>query len=589
MLGFCDRLVNLYGPTETTIWSTSSEISADTTGIPIGKPIANTQAYVLDPFQRPVPIGVSGELYLGGVGLSRGYLNRERLTADVFITSPFSDTPDDRLYRTGDRCRWRSDGNIEFLGRMDNQVKLRGFRIELGDVEAALDEHPSVIQNVVLLRKDPPTENRLVAYYVSEDRIELKVSELRSHLLERLPEYMVPSVLISLDRMPLTSTGKIDRRALPAPELSSPHLNDHYQPPRNKIERDIAEIWCDLLSVDRVGVTDDFFEIGGHSLLAAQLFARLESKFGKKLPVSILFQNGTIRQLSELLSDPDDGSDVAFAVTLHPAAGGCPLFLLPGLQGEIMLSLGQALIQQSDGGFPVIGIQPTLPVRDPTQFKNLQSMASCYVKAICKEKPHGPYALTGYSFSGMLAFEVARQLVELGKEVRLLAIIDTGPNRNALKAGSMSRSQWIYQVISNFPSWLKEEWRQFQALAFAKRVALKLRRIYRLAISGGTARKTLDDIFGGSPVSVDKSQQAEVSFEAFCNYLPSAYAGKLTLFRAKTRPLFSGDSEDLGWTPYARTLEILEVSGDHTTIVHPPQLDDLAKQISHILGEEKAS
>jgi amino acid adenylation domain-containing protein len=296
------RLINGYGPTESTTFTTCyripSDIAPDLESIPIGRPIANTQVYVLDAQRHPVPIGVPGELYIGGVGLARGYLNRPELTAEKFVANPFDDDPQARLYRTGDRCRWRADGNLEFLGRLDDQVKLRGFRIELGEIETVLNEHPSVAQGVVVLREDRPGDKRLVAYCVSAGSAALDVSNVTCHLRTRLPDYMVPSVFVPLEALPLTPNGKVDRRALPAPDRARPELEQAYQAPRTPTEQILAGIWADLLGLEGVGIHDNFFALGGHSLLATRMVSRVRNAFGVELPLRTLFEAPTIAGLA---------------------------------------------------------------------------------------------------------------------------------------------------------------------------------------------------------------------------------------------------------------------------------------------------
>jgi hypothetical protein len=257
------------------------------------------QLYVLDDNQHPVPIGVPGDLYLGGAGLARGYLNRPELTAEKFVPNPFIDKPGSRLYRTGDRCRWQADGNLEFLGRLDDQVKLRGYRIELGEIESALNECHDVARSVVILREDRPKEKRLVAYCVPAPGTSFNAHETRSHLRSRLPDYMMPAAFVVLKTLPLTPNDKIDRWALPAPDDSRPELETTYVLPRNPLEQQLASIWCDVLGVERVGVHDNFFELGGHSLLATQVVARVRRILDEELPLRAIFETPTIAQLAD--------------------------------------------------------------------------------------------------------------------------------------------------------------------------------------------------------------------------------------------------------------------------------------------------
>ncbi|WP_414753961.1 amino acid adenylation domain-containing protein [Anabaena sp. CCY 9910] len=291
------RFFNAYGPTETTVCATIAECSSNSTNKPpIGRPIANTQIYLLDQYLQPVPIGVPGELHIGGIGLARGYLNRPELTQQKFIPHPFSHEPAARLYKTGDLARYLSDGNIEYLGRIDHQVKLRGFRIELGEIEALLSQHPGVIQNILIIREDIPGSQRLVAYTVANPDQIPTISELRQFLKERLPEYMVPSAFVMLDTLPLTPNGKVDRRALPAPE-SRLELAVNFVAPRTPQEDKLAAIWADVLRLQQVGIHDNFFEIGGDSILSLQIIARA-NQAGIQLNIKQLFQHQTIAELA---------------------------------------------------------------------------------------------------------------------------------------------------------------------------------------------------------------------------------------------------------------------------------------------------
>ncbi|MFH0341841.1 MAG: amino acid adenylation domain-containing protein, partial [Chromatiales bacterium] len=292
------RLINGYGPTENTTFTCCYSISQDakiTWSVPIGRPIANTQIYILDPHLNPVPIGVPGELCIGGAGLARGYLNRPELTAEKFIANPFSDEPGARLYKTGDLARYLLDGNIEFLGRLDTQVKVRGFRIELGEIETVLNQHPGVKACAVLAREDAPGDKRLVAYVVGHKAP--AQGELRDFLREKLPEYMLPSVFIVLDKLPVTPNGKLDRKALPAPDDSRPELEAAYVAPRTPTEETLAAIWAEVLKLEKIGIHDNFFDLGGHSLLATQVISRLRAAFAIDLPLRALFEGPTIRDL----------------------------------------------------------------------------------------------------------------------------------------------------------------------------------------------------------------------------------------------------------------------------------------------------
>ncbi len=323
------RLVNGYGPTEGTTFTCCFPITAPVDGpsIPIGRPIANTTVFVLDARRRPVPIGVAGELHIGGAGVARGYLNRPELTAERFLPDPFSDEPGARLYRTGDLCRYLPDGDLEYLGRMDHQVKVRGFRIELGEIESVLAEHPAIRAAAVLAREDVPGDKRLVAYLVAREAPLPGVRELRDHLKNKLPDYMVPAAFVALEALPLTPNGKVDRRALPAPEADGSGQEHDHVAPRTPVEDVLAGIWAAVLRVDRVSVMDNFFELGGHSLLATQVIGRLRSIFAVDVPLRALFEAPTVAGLATHIEAALRGGALVAAPPLRavPREGDLPL------------------------------------------------------------------------------------------------------------------------------------------------------------------------------------------------------------------------------------------------------------------------
>lgn len=304
-------IINMYGPTETTVWSSTYPVSQEQRTIPIGRPIANTQLYILDRNMQPVPVGVAGEFFIGGDGVARGYLNRPELTAERFIDDPFSDEPDARLYRTGDLARYRPDGNIEFLGRIDHQVKIRGHRIELGEIEAVLGQHPAVREAVVIAREDVPGDplalsgagKRLVAYIIPHQKRGMSSSELRDYLKKKLPEFMVPSNFVTLDAFPLTPNGKVNRRALPIPKSVRPELENDYVAPRSSTEKVVAKLWSQVLGIEKIGRYDNFFDLGGHSLSAVQTIMRIRQTFKVELPLQTFLHASTLAGLAEKVEE----------------------------------------------------------------------------------------------------------------------------------------------------------------------------------------------------------------------------------------------------------------------------------------------
>jgi hypothetical protein len=301
LLERCGSLWNMYGPTETTIWSTTKKIDSEEGPVYLGQPLANTHVYILDGHLNPVPVGVPGELHIGGAGVARGYRNRPELTAKKFIKDPFRDEPAARLYKTGDLVRYWPDGNIEFLGRLDHQVKIRGFRIEPGEIESALGSYPGV--RVVLAWGDAPGEKRLVAYLAADPRQELPISELRRFLKKKLPNNMIPSAFVRLEAFPRTPNGKVDRKMLPAPEQERPQLSEVFVVPRTPDEESLAGIWARTLGLERVGVHDNFFELGGHSLLATRVIHHIREELQTELPLRALFEAPTVAGLTERLRE----------------------------------------------------------------------------------------------------------------------------------------------------------------------------------------------------------------------------------------------------------------------------------------------
>jgi acyl-coenzyme A synthetase/AMP-(fatty) acid ligase/acyl carrier protein len=307
-----DEVWDMYGPTETTVHSTAYQLEAPDCPILIGKPLGNTQVYILDKQQKLVPIGVPGELYIGGDGVTHGYLGRPDLTQERFVPNPFSDKPESKLYRTGDLVRYLPDGNLEYFRRLDNQVKIRGFRIELGEIETAMNQFPGVRQAAAVVREDMPGGKALVGYLVpnpdyaaaGDDALETSqnrtmITDLRQYLRGKLPEYMVPSRFATIDALPLTPNGKVDRQALPQPLEAQVGTEAAYAPPRNDLETAVATIWAEVLGLPQVGIYDDFFELGGHSLIAIQIVVRINKAFNIELPMGSVFQLPTVAALTQ--------------------------------------------------------------------------------------------------------------------------------------------------------------------------------------------------------------------------------------------------------------------------------------------------
>ncbi|HEY7819649.1 MAG TPA: amino acid adenylation domain-containing protein, partial [Vicinamibacteria bacterium] len=407
------RLFNAYGPTESTVCATATPCDPATTGAPpIGPPIDNVQAFILDQDLGLVPPGVPGELYLGGVGLARGYHRRSALTAERFVPDGFGGGAGSRLYKTGDWCRWLPGGSLEFLGRIDHQIKIRGVRVELGEIEAALASYPGMREAVVVAGTDGSGDTTIVAYVVADSDLR---PALRRHLSERLPEHMLPSSYVLLDALPRNASGKVDRAALPAPVRSRRALDRPYVAPRNELERTLAEIWSRVLGIERVSIHDSFFELGGHSLSALRLSAEASERLDRPFPLPALFESPTIAGAAARLSRPAASLAASCLVPLRPTGSKPALFFVHGGGGLVMSYV--PLMRELDTDQPFLGIQAPEPQGSDGAFGSIEELAALYVEAMRSHQPHGPYRVGGHSFGGVVAFQMAAQLVAEGQQV----------------------------------------------------------------------------------------------------------------------------------------------------------------------------
>ncbi len=418
------ELHNLYGPTEAAVDVTYWQCQK-TPGqriVPIGRPIANIQIHILDPLLQPVPIGVAGELHIGGIGLARGYLNRPELTAQKFIKNPFATEEGARLYKTGDLARYLPDGTIEYLGRLDHQIKIRGFRVELGEIEAVLESYAAVREAAVVAREDVPGDKRLVAYVTLQTGETASISELQQHLEKQVPAFMVPSAFVLLEKMPISSNGKLDRRALPAPEITRETSANAYVEPTSLVQGQLVQIWEELLDVRPIGIKDNFFSLGGHSLLAARLIEKIQQACGKKIALATLFAGPTVEQLALALTQDVSSTDYTSVVAVQASGSLRPFFFLHGdWTGGAFYCFTLARSLGSEQPFYVLETYKTAGLRD---LSCLEDMAAAHVKALRAAQPEGPYSLGGFCNGGLLAYEVARQLEEAGEHVDFLGLIN---------------------------------------------------------------------------------------------------------------------------------------------------------------------
>ncbi|MBL4676115.1 MAG: amino acid adenylation domain-containing protein, partial [Mucilaginibacter sp.] len=417
---------NLYGPTETTIYSVIKHIT-DANDVTIGWPVDNTQIYILDENKNNLPVGEIGEIYIGGVGVaSQGYLNRPELNAERFIDNPFAEG--EKIYRTGDLAKLKPDGDIVYLGRIDHQVKVRGYRIELGEIEHNLGKQEDIKQAVVIAREDTPGIPRLVAYVLLESGQtgtpdKAMLNNWDKALLDVLPEYMVPDDYVLLDIIPSTPNGKIDRKALPKPDYSQITRDGEYVAPRTSNEKLVAEIWEELMGLEKVSIFDNFFQLGGRSLVAVKIMARLEKETGKRLPLATLFEHSTVEKLANRLEIDAEAITWESLVPIKPQGNKMPLYIVHGAGLNVLLF--NALAMHMDDEQPVYGLQAKGLNGIDEPLDVMEEIAANYVEEIINHDPVGPYAVAGYSLGGLIAYEMAKQMIAMGKDVRMLAMFDT--------------------------------------------------------------------------------------------------------------------------------------------------------------------
>ena len=561
------RIINGYGPTESTTFACCHSIPDDLDGltsIPVGRPIANTRVYVLDRWGKPVPVGVPGELYLGGDGLALGYVGRPGATAEAFLPDPFDDRPGGRLYRTGDRVRWLSDGTLEFLGRMDHQIKIRGFRVEPGEVEAILSRHPDVAQAAVVALDGGPLGRRLVAYIAPSAGREPASAELRDLLSTSLPPAWIPDQFVALSAMPLTPNGKVDRRALPEP-AGRGKVDQRSQAPRDPLESELARIWEELLGSGPVALEDDFFRLGGHSLLAVRLLARVEAGFGVRLPLSSLFRAPTLGGLADLLRHGRGSSPEPPILSARPRDGTAPpLYFAPGGGPHGLLGL-RPLADHLASRRELVAVDLAALADDSGPSLEIEAMAERLVGELSDAQPEGPIYLGGFSFGGLVAFEAARRLRLCGREVALLVLLDTfGPG---------------YPRPINRLERERRHLAALRRLELASRPGYVVERLLNLARRLGLRRDS----------TLDADRPFEPFRRAAREYLAKrrTYGGKITLFRALIRPALHtccyADSCN-GWRESSPSVEVHDFACRHNDLMEEPWLGQIARAIEPHLG-----
>jgi amino acid adenylation domain-containing protein len=581
-------LVNEYGPTETTVgccvyWVPAGSGRPGT--VPIGRPIANTQLLVLDADLQPVPQGETGELYIGGAGLARGYHNRPDLTAARFIPDPFGSEPGARLYRTGDLVRTLPSGDLEYLGRIDRQVKVRGYRIELGEVETVLSEHPSVQKAVVVVREDTPGAKHLVAYVVSHPGLACGAADLRQFLFGRLPEYAVPAAFVQLDALPLNPNGKVDVEALPSPRRTHLELNAGFVPAKTDLEIRMVRLWEAVLGVKPIGLCDDFFALGGNSLQSARLFARIHTVFGRELPVSTLLTAPTVEQLVKLVGEPSATAAPPALVPLQPGGSRPPFFCVHAIAGEVLGFVPLAHHLGPDQPFYGLRSRRWEDLRLPD---SLEALASRYLDEVRALQPHGPYYLGGFSFGGTVAFEMARQLHVRGETVGLLAVIDqrSHPGRNR----QPFRPAFLLESLRNIPRWVRFDLCATSPRTLLSRAWLRLRAMVpRRGTDPSSGERVAGAAFDLARLSESSRQVLGYHFGLLSGYTPRHYPGRLTLFRAQAQSLTRLQARDLGWGGLTERVEVIDIPGSHDTLLKEPHVRVLAERLGASLQSSQAA
>ncbi|KGX14161.1 non-ribosomal peptide synthetase [Burkholderia pseudomallei] len=563
------HLLNAYGPTETTTFAAVWEAEPRTLAAqaaPIGRPIGNTSVYVLDAYGAPVPVGVTGEIHIGGPGVAQGYLNRPALSAERFVRDPFVGG-DARMYRTGDLGRWRPDGMLDCIGRADFQVKIRGFRIELGEIEACLLEHGALAQAAVLARDDGGDGGKtLVAYYVPRTGHEDGAPALRAHLAARLPEYMVPAAYVRLPAMPLTPNGKLERRALPAPDERS-YVRRDYAAPQGEIETTLARIWAELFGIERVGRHDGFFELGGHSLLAVRMVARVHDVLGVEVPLRALFADPVLHVFASAVARASTRQASSNLVAFRSAGTAAPLFFIHSGLGEIGF-VGD-LLPGIAPEIPVYGFAAVGFLAGETPHATIEEMAAQYVDAMRRVQPHGPYRLAGWCAGGNIAFEMAHQLIAADETVEFLCMIDSPTS------APIDRSVTAC-VLARIPDDIPEALRtRLHALGDA----FDVRGMLHACQAAGMLPIDLPTGLMERHVAVQYAIK-----HAKLNYVPPRLPVDVIHFVAQDEPMWRNGWAMDGWHDVADRVICLPASGDHMTMVAAPHAEQLGRRITEALA-----
>ncbi|HET9913458.1 MAG TPA: amino acid adenylation domain-containing protein [Anaerolineales bacterium] len=558
--------------------------------IPVGRGMKDVQLLILTANQQLAGVGELGEIHVRSPHLARGYLHDDALTQEKFIINPFTNAVGDRLYKSGDLGRFLPDGKVEFLGRKDTQVKIRGFRIELGEIENTLNEHPAVRQAVIDVWTPGNDDKRLVAYVVPRQQDYQKANELQEYLREHLPAHMIPSNIMFLPAIPITPNGKINRAALPRPGSNERGLDQEQINARNDIEKELVRIWQDLLHTRKIGVKDNFFELGGHSLMAVHMFTRIAEKFNTNLPLSTLFQEATIEHLARVIHRSAEPVAWSSLIEIEPAGDHPPFFCIHGITGDVLWFRDLAKALAPD--YPFYGLQARGLDGIQEPFSQVEAMAAFYIEEMRLRQPKGPYFLGGASLGGTVALEIAQQLLRQGEEVALLAIFDHFPRNVTVNSGNGKFTKGLVsaaKVAKNFPNWFGE----FMQLD-RERMLMRIRRKLKIARKlreqpdvPDTERFDAEDLIDFAPeLSAHRHRVITSHYQAMNAYQPGPYRGRVTLFRAKSRPLLNTNDPEVVWQKLAPgNTHVVDIPGSHEGMFKIPQVNYLAEKLRNCMDQ----
>ncbi|MBB2148032.1 non-ribosomal peptide synthetase [Pedobacter gandavensis] len=571
-------VISLGGATEATVWSNYfpiEKIESSWISIPYGKPIANNFFYILNDQLQPVPIGEIGELFIGGVGVARGYANNAEKTKASFVPDPFNKDYGGIMYRTGDHGRMLPGMNMEFIGRKDDQVKIHGFRVELGEIEHLLNQSANLKAAVVLAKMNKTGQKDLICYVVPAGKFDKHANV--DYLKQRLPDYMVPAIWLELQSLPLNINGKVDRKALLDLEIPTEVSKSHKEAvtPQEKI---MVAIWQDVFSLENIGIEDDFFELGGHSLMGLHIMSQFEWKTGIKLPLESLFKTPTIAGLLASISDKEEEKKSHSLIPIKATGSKMPLYIIHG-DGLYVLSF-KDLAKYVDAEQPLYGLQPADLNGTNQHTETLADIASHYVSEIIAHNPNGPYAVAGYSFGGYVAIEMAKQFASLGKELKMLGIFDTDAE-NVFYAKSW-RVKLPRKIKRQFPKllWIFKSFLKDPSSTLNYQYNLFTKGLRKLIYRVGLRKDPKKEGVYSQINAINQKHQ-----EAFKAYNLEPFNNFVYLFKAKNRVYFVDDIKSLSWNKYAiKGVKVYDVPGDHATMLHDPHAQEFGQKLQEALN-----